>query len=84
MISGTPSRKLEEGQTGGNGLSLRLRPEGKSKTLPRNSRGFDLRELTRVFPRQWSDYVLLVRRAHSPEALAFYQTEALRGGFQLG
>jgi predicted nuclease of restriction endonuclease-like (RecB) superfamily len=33
------------------------------------------------FPLPWSHYVLLVRRSRSPEARAFYETEALRGGW---
>ena len=31
----------------------------------------------------WSHYVLLIGRARSPEALAFYQAEALRGGWSV-
>jgi predicted nuclease of restriction endonuclease-like (RecB) superfamily len=33
------------------------------------------------FPLPWSQYLLLVRRSRSPEARAFYETEALRGGW---
>jgi predicted nuclease of restriction endonuclease-like (RecB) superfamily len=43
----------------------------------------DFRELARAFPLPWSDYVLLVRRSRSPEALMFYHTEALRGGWSV-
>lgn len=37
--------------------------------------------LARAFPLPWSHYVLLMSRARSPEALEFYHTEALRGGW---
>jgi predicted nuclease of restriction endonuclease-like (RecB) superfamily len=42
-----------------------------------------LAELTRAFPLPWSHYVLLMSRSRSPEAFAFYQTEALRGGWSV-
>ena len=53
------------------------------ETPSRKSAPFDLRDMERAFPLPWSDYVLLVRRARSPEALAFYHTEALRGGWSV-
>jgi predicted nuclease of restriction endonuclease-like (RecB) superfamily len=34
-----------------------------------------------AFPLSWSHYVLLLRRAKSPEARDFYHSEALRGGW---
>jgi predicted nuclease of restriction endonuclease-like (RecB) superfamily len=37
--------------------------------------------LQSAFPLPWSHYVLLVSRSRFPEALDFYQTEALRGGW---
>ena len=42
-----------------------------------------LSELARAFPLPWSQYVLLISRARSPEAFAFYHTEALRGGWSV-
>jgi predicted nuclease of restriction endonuclease-like (RecB) superfamily len=36
-----------------------------------------------AFPLPWSHYVLLVRKSRSPEALAFYHAEALRGGWSV-
>jgi hypothetical protein len=54
-----------------------------SETLSRNSTTVDFRELARAFPLPWSDDVLLVRRSRSPEALMFYHTEALRGGWSV-
>lgn len=40
-----------------------------------------LGDLARSFPLPWSHYVLLVGNSRSPEALDFYHTEALRGGW---
>ena len=54
------------------------KPLGKSQAIP-----FNLAEVARAFPLPWSHYVLLVRRSRSPEAFAFYQTEALRGGWSV-
>jgi hypothetical protein len=48
-----------------------------------SSRKFDLDVLAACFPLPWSHYVLLVRRSRSPEAMEFYQTEALRGGWSI-
>jgi predicted nuclease of restriction endonuclease-like (RecB) superfamily len=42
-----------------------------------------LSDLARAFPLPWSHYVLLIGRSRSPEAFAFYQTEALRGGWSV-
>ncbi|HVX85350.1 MAG TPA: PDDEXK nuclease domain-containing protein [Phycisphaerae bacterium] len=36
-----------------------------------------------VFPLSWSHYVLLVRRADSPDARAFYEREAMLGGWSV-
>lgn len=44
---------------------------------------FALADLTRAFPLPWSHYVLLISRSRSPEAFAFYHTEALRGGWSV-
>lgn len=40
-------------------------------------------EVVRAFVLPWSHYVLLVSRSRSPEAFAFYHTEALRGGWSV-
>jgi predicted nuclease of restriction endonuclease-like (RecB) superfamily len=53
-------------------------PSGKS-----SSPAFALADLARAFPLPWSHYVLLFSRSRSPEAFAFYQTEALRGGWSV-
>jgi predicted nuclease of restriction endonuclease-like (RecB) superfamily len=44
---------------------------------------FTLSELARAFPLPWSHYVLLINRSRSPEAIDFYHTEALRGGWSV-
>ncbi len=43
----------------------------------------DIAALATAFPLSWSHYVLLVRRSRSEEARAFYETEALRGGWSV-
>ncbi len=53
-------------------------PSGKFAPSP-----LFLSELARAFPLPWSHYVLLLSRARSPEAFAFYHTEALRGGWSV-
>jgi predicted nuclease of restriction endonuclease-like (RecB) superfamily len=44
-------------------------------------RPLSVSELARAFPLPWSHYVLLISRSRSPEALDFYRSEALRGGW---
>ena len=44
---------------------------------------FTLADLARAFPLPWSHYVLLISRARSQEAFAFYHAEALRGGWSV-
>lgn len=59
--------------------------ENDNATPPKESAQspFTLAELTRAFPLPWSHYVLLINRSRSPGAFAFYQTEALRGGWSV-
>ncbi|MGA7743123.1 MAG: PDDEXK nuclease domain-containing protein [Polyangia bacterium] len=54
------------------------KPRGIPQAIP-----FNLSDIARAFPLPWSHYVLLIRRSRSPEAFAFYQTEALRGGWSV-
>ena len=58
---------------------------GFLKATPASSQSipFNLADLARAFPLPWSHYVLLIRRSRSPEAFAFYQAEALRGGWSV-
>jgi predicted nuclease of restriction endonuclease-like (RecB) superfamily len=46
-------------------------------------RKFTFMEWSQVFPLSWTHYVHLLRRSRSPEARAFYETEALRGGWSV-
>ncbi len=52
----------------------------KSETV---SRKFISADFANRFPLPWSHYVLLVRRTRSSEARAFYEAEALRGGWSV-
>lgn len=57
--------------------------ETPSRKLQTPSAQFNLTDLARAFPLPWSHYVLLISRSRSPEAFAFYHTEALRGGWSV-
>lgn len=75
QILQTPSEKSET-------PSLKS-PTVDLKVEPRSSSGlFTLAELAAVFPLSWSHYVLLLK-TRSPEARAFYEEEALRGGWSV-
>jgi len=50
----------------------------KSETLSRKFNKADFK-----FPLSWSHYVILVRRAKTPDAREFYEAEALRGGWSV-
>jgi hypothetical protein len=55
--------------------------------IPANSesviRKFTIMEWSQAFPLSWTHCVHLLRRSRSPEARAFYETEALRGGWSV-
>lgn len=55
-------------------------PQKKSETA---SREFELNQMAQQFPLSWSHYVLLLRRARSREARAFYEAEARRGSWSV-
>jgi predicted nuclease of restriction endonuclease-like (RecB) superfamily len=86
-----PSRKLpgaeivQPASAESDAPTVRPRPVGIFQTptgkFPASS--FSLTELARAFPLPWSHYVLLIGHARSPEAFAFYHTEALRGGWSV-
>ena len=46
-------------------------------------RNFDLTQAAQSFPLSWTHYIHLVRRTRSPEERAFYEAEALRGGWSI-
>ncbi|MBI3248014.1 MAG: DUF1016 domain-containing protein [Deltaproteobacteria bacterium] len=71
-IRSTPSSK-----------SPRSVPQVLSEKSATPSRILSLADLAHTFPLPWSHYVLLISRARSPEALEFYHTEALRGGWSV-
>jgi predicted nuclease of restriction endonuclease-like (RecB) superfamily len=56
-------------------------PSGKSVATDRNEN--ILLKLSSKFPLSWSHYILLITRGRSPEALEFYEIEALRGGWSV-
>lgn len=56
-----------------------LRP-GNSEAVVRN---FDLDQLADVFQLSWTHYIHLMRRTRSAEERAFYEAEALRGGWSV-
>ena len=84
QISETASRKLLPAAA-----DISESPIRKSSTalVPMNSesviRKFTFMEWSKVFPLSWTHYVHLLRRSRSPEARAFYETEALRGGWSV-
>ncbi|MBL8338265.1 MAG: DUF1016 family protein, partial [Rhodoferax sp.] len=63
---------------------IRKLPDGGS---PPNSetpiRNFDRGQLAQAFPLSWTHYVHLMRRTRSAEERAFYEAEALRGGWSV-
>ncbi len=74
--------------SGKSGNTMEMPPKSQTESgiswiLPVSSGDipFTIPMLARAFPLPWSDYVLLIRRARSPEAFAFYCAEALRGGW---
>lgn len=80
----TLSGKLKEAETE---FQIFQTPSGISsaqspQASPPESLG-RINEIARAFPLPWSHYVLLVSRSRSPEALDFYHTEALRGGWSV-
>ncbi len=52
-----------------------------SITSAGKSHPVEIADLARAFPLPWSHYVQLVSNSRSSEALEFYHTEALRGGW---
>lgn len=85
QISGTASRKLPPAAA----ANISESPIRKSSAslVPVISesviRKFTFLEWSQVFPLSWTHYVHLLRRSRSPEARAFYETEALRGGWSV-
>ncbi|WP_233859996.1 PDDEXK nuclease domain-containing protein [Paraburkholderia sp. HD33-4] len=57
-----------------------LAPKRKSESPIRD---FGLQQLAERFPLSWTHYVRLMRRTRSSEERAFYEAEALRGGWSV-
>lgn len=57
-----------------------LLADSKSETL---SRKLSLEDIAGKFPLPWSFYVMLIKRIKSPDARAFYEAEAMRGGWSV-
>jgi hypothetical protein len=62
-----------------------IRPTASSifQTSSGKSLPLALADLAHAFPLPWSHYVELIGHSRSPEAFAFYQAEALRGGWSV-
>ena len=75
-----PQDRIRQTASGKSALNIRQTLSSKSETLSRIS---TLDALADVFPLPWSHYVLLIGKARSPEARAFYHAEALRGGWSV-
>lgn len=64
-------------------LSRKFQPPALPDNSETASRNFALDQLATAFPLSWSHYVHLIRRSKSPEERAFYEAEALRGGWSV-
>lgn len=78
-ISATLSRKFTDEPNS----HRSTQPEEETQPLTPSDLLDTLRTIGQQFPLPWSHYVLLLSRARSPEALEFYHTEALRGGWSV-
>jgi predicted nuclease of restriction endonuclease-like (RecB) superfamily len=78
-LSGKSSAQIRQTASGKSPSSqIAVTHAPASRDLP-----FSLPELAQALPLPWSQYVSLVTRARSAEALEFYHTEALRGGWSV-
>ena len=75
-----PPSKISETLSRKSNLKELAGASEKSETPPRK---FEIELLIAVFPLSWSHYVHLIRRTKSAEALDFYHSEALRGGWSV-
>ena len=83
----TPSAKFEvratfPGASGDSGTEKFQTPSGQSKILQTLSAKSGLTSLAGVFPLSWSHYVRLMS-VDKPHARAFYESEAIRGGWSV-
>jgi predicted nuclease of restriction endonuclease-like (RecB) superfamily len=73
-----PPTWISESLSRKSGLAL---SDGQNSESP--IREFGVRELANAFPLPWSHYVHLLRKSGSAKARAFYESEALRGGWSV-
>lgn len=64
-------------------LIRKLPPGAQPPNSEPSIRNFDLHQLAQVFPLSWTHYIHLMRRTRSAEERAFYEAEALRGGWSV-
>ena len=76
------NRQTTSGKSSQSPASMLQQAMVQTQSAP-SSLSLPLSDLARAFPLPWSHYVLLIGRSRSPEAFAFYQTEALRGGWSV-
>lgn len=79
-IRATLSLKSAERDGSGDGNNRATASLESTRTVASN---VPIGGIARAFPLPWSHYVLLIRNARSAEALDFYHTEALRGGWSV-
>jgi len=75
-----PPDKIRQTVSGNSALNIRQTSSSKSGTV---TRIFTIDTLAETFPLPWSHYILLIGKARSHEARAFYHAEALRGGWSV-
>jgi predicted nuclease of restriction endonuclease-like (RecB) superfamily len=75
-----PQDGIRQTASGKSAVNIRQTLSSKSETVSRIS---ILDALAEAFPLPWSHYVLLIGKARSHEARAFYHAEALRGGWSV-
>ena len=79
-LSAKSPRQIRQTASGELVSEIRSTVSSNSESPSRISR---LAVVAKAFPLPWSHYVLLIGKARSPEALAFYHAEALRGGWSV-
>jgi len=79
---GFSERNLEQMRLFYAGWPISQTVSAKLQTLPAQATGEYLIALAQAFPLSWSHYVRLLS-VPTPEARAFYETEALRGGWSV-
>lgn len=88
-----PIQQIRQTLSSKSALAIRQTASSKSKSTNQESSQtsisntaspeFKLADIARAFPLPWSHYVLLISRGRSQEAMDFYHTEALRGGWSV-